>query len=114
MNSTTRTLPLLLLLATVPAVRAQSLCVGDCDGDARVRVHELILGVRIMLGDEKLSECSAVSCDGDPFGPPINCMITAVTNSLDGCDPLAGCGAGCFNDCFSTPENCPCAESRCV
>lgn len=38
---------------------------GDCDGDGRVTVAELVRGVRIALGSELLSACAAFDQDSD-------------------------------------------------
>ncbi|MDX2170235.1 MAG: hypothetical protein SF182_24400 [Deltaproteobacteria bacterium] len=40
-------------------------CPGDCDGDGRVTVSELIQGVNILLGDAELGACVALDRDGD-------------------------------------------------
>lgn len=59
-------------------------CVGDCDGDGRVLVHELIRGVRIALGLSAPSVCSAVDRNGDGE-VTIDELVAAVQNSLYGC-----------------------------
>jgi hypothetical protein len=80
-----RTTVLLLLLAsTAVAAHAQPACVGDCDGDGGVQINELVLAVRVLLGDELLSACPAIDCSED-FGPPINCAVLAVASALEGC-----------------------------
>lgn len=38
---------------------------GDCDGDGRVTIDELVAGVRIALGDAPLATCAAADGDGD-------------------------------------------------
>jgi hypothetical protein len=111
MKSTTRTLllPALLVLAA-PRAHAQPLCVGDCDGDRRVAVNELVTAVRVLLGEAQLSACPASQCErcverhtgagwviGCDFGPQVSCLVVAVNNSLDGCEtpaaPARGSGA---------------------
>ena len=59
-------------------------CTGDCNGDSRVAIDELITAVRIALGDLPASACSAV--DADASGSvAIGELIAAVTRSLTGC-----------------------------
>ena len=55
-------------------------CRGDCDGDGRVAIQELVTGVGIALGQIDSSACSAFSA-----GAPINELVGAVGNALDGC-----------------------------
>jgi len=59
-------------------------CAGDCNGDGRVTVAELIRGVRIALEQSPLVNCP--SFDTNRNGAvTINELITAVRNALDGC-----------------------------
>jgi hypothetical protein len=60
------------------------LCPGDCDGDGRVRIDELLLGVNIGLGNAPVSRCEALDGDGSG-GVTVNELIVAVTAALDGC-----------------------------
>jgi hypothetical protein len=63
---------------------AQPVCVGDCDGNGRVTVNELVLGVQIALGEQPLSRCPSF----DPSGSgkvELNELIRALNNSLSGC-----------------------------
>jgi hypothetical protein len=74
---------IMLSAAPVPPVPT---CVGDCNGDGRVTVGEIIQGVAIDLGQAPISFCPAVNC-APIVGAPINCLIVAVNNSLSGCPP---------------------------
>ncbi len=58
-------------------------CPGDCDGDRKVSIAELVRGVRLALGvaDEA---CTAFDRDGDG-DVAVNELITAVRAALDGC-----------------------------
>jgi hypothetical protein len=53
-----------LFLAVLSAAHAQSLA-GDCDGDGKVVVGELVLGVNIALAAREVGECSALDRDSD-------------------------------------------------
>jgi cysteine-rich repeat protein len=74
----------LLLLASVQPLLAQTLCVGDCDGDGRVAVHELVLGVNIALERADLSACSGFDADGDQR-VMVNELVRGVADALLGC-----------------------------
>src|SRR5262249_45983616 len=54
----------MLSLAATPAARG-ALCQGDCNGDGRVEVHELLRGVSIALGSASYRVCPPVDADGD-------------------------------------------------
>jgi hypothetical protein len=58
--------------------------VGDCDGDRRVTINELISGVAIALG-AGADGCPALDADGDDR-VSIGELIAAVDASLNGCD----------------------------
>ncbi len=65
------------LTATTP-------CVGDCNGDERVAIDELLTGVNIALGRMPVSDCGNL----DPQGAGtvgIAELVTATTYALDGC-----------------------------
>ncbi len=67
------------LAAPTPAL-AGAVCAGDCDGDGRVAIEELITGVNIALGNLDLSVCPAFAPDAS-----IAILVRAVNNALDGC-----------------------------
>lgn len=59
-------------------------CPGDCDGDGRVGITELIVGVRIALGLAGTNDCA--SLDGDGSGTvTIAELVQAVRAALEGC-----------------------------
>ena len=59
-------------------------CVGDCNGDHRVAVNELIQMVNIALGAADVSTCLAgdPNADGDIA---VNEIVAGVNNALNGC-----------------------------
>ncbi len=59
-------------------------CLGDCDGDGFARINELIIGVRIALGNAAIDVCSSFDGDGDGR-VGINELIGGVRSSLQGC-----------------------------
>ena len=59
-------------------------CAGDCDGDARVGIDELVRGVNIALGSFLGGACSAIDLDADEM-VSIAELIRAVNHALDGC-----------------------------
>ena len=59
-------------------------CTGDCDGDGRVRINELVRGVDIALGTAALAECP--SFDRNTNGHlTIDELVAAAGNALNGC-----------------------------
>jgi len=72
---------LLLLGANGNAAAA---CVGDCDGDGRVALHEVILAIGIALGRQTTDECP----DADPAGDGVTMLhevVRVVQSSLADC-----------------------------
>jgi hypothetical protein len=64
--------------------RAAPACAGDCDGNGRVTVDELTVGVRIALALAPVSQCAA--CDGDGDGAVgVEEIVRAVAGALAGC-----------------------------
>ena len=59
-------------------------CTGDCNGDGRVVVSELITGVNIALDNQPVSVCPAFDTDGSG-DVLVNELIGAVTNALGTC-----------------------------
>lgn len=71
-------------LAAVASVRPAYACPGDCNGDGRVSINELILGVNIALGNAPLAQCPAF--DGNASGSvEINELVRGVNAALGGC-----------------------------
>lgn len=63
---------------------AQVPCLGDCNGDGRVAINELIIGVNIALNVSPASACPAFDPDGNG-SVVISDLVTAVNNALNGC-----------------------------
>ena len=59
-------------------------CAGDCDGDRRVGINELLVGVNIITGAAPVSACSVLDVDDNGF-VAINEIVRAVNNALAGC-----------------------------
>ncbi len=79
-----RSIFLSLIAIAVSTNASAQPCAGDCDADGTVGVGELIRGVRISLGEEDLSTCTAMDGDGDG-SVRIGELIAAVRSALDGC-----------------------------
>jgi hypothetical protein len=64
--------------------RASQACVGDCNGDARVSIDELVRGVNISLEAAALELCPAIdnSLDGSAS---VNEVVLSVNRALRGC-----------------------------
>jgi cysteine-rich repeat protein len=75
------------LLSLVPAPAAAQ-CPGDCDGDNRVAINELIVGVNIALGSQPISTCPAFDINGDG-SVSIAELILAVNSALNGCSAMS-------------------------
>jgi len=74
-----------LVLAMLAAAAARAQCAGDCDGDARVGVAELTLGVRMVLeGPAGFACASQYDLDLNGF-VTVGEVIDAVDNGLLGC-----------------------------
>jgi hypothetical protein len=63
---------------------APLVCAGDCNGDARVAVDELVTAVRIALGEAAPERCAAADADGDAV-VAIAELVRGVANALRGC-----------------------------
>lgn len=59
-------------------------CIGDCNGDRRVTIEELVRGVNIALGGVALAQCRAIDAGGDGR-VTIDELIAAVRAALEGC-----------------------------
>lgn len=60
------------------------LCRGDCDGNGRVTVDELLRGVRVALGDGTSAACPGLDRNGDGL-TTIDDLVAAVASALQGC-----------------------------
>lgn len=74
------------VLALLAGSASAQVCVGDCNGDGRVTIDELIRGVTIALGTiiEPPPTCDAMDANHDGV-IVINELILAVNNALRGC-----------------------------
>jgi hypothetical protein len=65
------------------AVIGSVCCVGDCDGNSAVEVHEVIALVNVGLGTAETEECLG----GIPGDATVNIamLVQAVNNALNGC-----------------------------
>jgi cysteine-rich repeat protein len=72
-------------LATIRfAAASPHVCGGDCTGDGKVTIDELVTAVAIALGTKPVTECTAA--DGNSNGRvEINELVGAVNSALSGC-----------------------------
>jgi hypothetical protein len=77
------TLPLLVSLMAGDGALAA--CVGDCNGDERVSVDELIKAVGIALGHDPVDVCPEADPDDDGV-TSLDELISAIHSSLGQCD----------------------------
>ena len=62
-------------------------CLGDCNGDRMVTISEIILGVRIALGDRPIDRCPIF---GDANGDvTMSQLMQGVMNAEIGCEAAA-------------------------
>ena len=74
---------LIMSVATPNPHAVAQTCVGDCNGDGRVDVNELIVGVNIALGAVAITQCA--SLDDGTGTVTVDRLVLAVTNALNGC-----------------------------
>jgi hypothetical protein len=80
-------------LAT-PVIADGLSCFGDCNGDQRVTIDEIIKGINIALGTAALISCPNFQCCPDPCeSEGVDCVIRAINKALYGCEPPQ-CGNG--------------------
>jgi hypothetical protein len=77
---------LTLTLLSGAAVAQDGACASDCDGSGDVAVGELVLAVRIALGDVAVAECAAADFDADGR-VAIDELMRAVNSALGSCAP---------------------------
>jgi hypothetical protein len=70
------------IVARQAAAAPQPQCIGDCDGDRKVAINELVSLVNIALGTGTAAACASGTCDGEV---EISCLVRAVNSALDGC-----------------------------
>jgi hypothetical protein len=76
-------------------VRFARACLGDCDGDGKVELNELITGIAIGLGTGSVNACLNFDLDGDGV-VGIDSLTAGVSNSINGCAPPEALGASRF------------------
>jgi hypothetical protein len=64
-------------------------CPGDCSGNARVDVTELITVVNVALGETAIEHCHRADLDRDG-GIQVDEILQGVNSALDGCNARAG------------------------
>lgn len=72
-------------------------CVGDCDGDNRVSISELVTGVRAVLGGEQSGTCEPFDLNADG-NIRIDELGAGVRNSLFGCSEETFSLCGCVDE----------------
>jgi hypothetical protein len=72
--------------ATPTPTQTPVACVGDCNGDRKVTVDEILSMVNIALGNPAISACMAgdANADGEVT---VSEILAAVNSALDGCPP---------------------------
>jgi len=81
----------MVLALAAASGRAAATCVGDCDGDNRVAINELISGVAVSLGTKPMTACPAFDAD-DNGAVAINEIVAGVAAATSGCIPRGGGG----------------------
>ncbi len=79
-------------------------CPGDCDGDGRVTIAELIRGVNIALGNAPISNCPAFDLNDNGM-VAINELVAAVNATLNGC-PIEPIFPADYRDTYSIVRDC--------
>ncbi len=72
------------VLSMQTALPAAAACTGDCDGDGRVLVNELVSAVAVALGEQLLAACPASDADADG-AVGVAELVAAVGIALGGC-----------------------------
>jgi photosystem II stability/assembly factor-like uncharacterized protein len=63
-------------------------CGGDCNGDDRITIDELVTGVAIALGSRPLDDCPVFDADGDRM-VSIDELTAALAATLESCLPAS-------------------------
>jgi hypothetical protein len=71
-------------LAVVAVTVGGPLCSGDCDGNGRVEIDELVRGVNMSLGIESEDRCPAFDDNGDGV-ISVDELVRGVRSTLKGC-----------------------------
>jgi chitin binding protein len=83
-------------------------CVGDCDRNQSVTIDEVVLGIRILLGEVSLGVCPALDSTNEG-ALTVDELVTAVHNALSGCP---GAGFGVRSSGFGLVPGTPYPEPR--
>lgn len=75
---------LALVSTAQPGTAAAPPCAGDCNGDGRVTISELLTAVRVALGDDPLAHCAAADASGDGR-VNVGDLVRAVSHAASGC-----------------------------
>jgi hypothetical protein len=72
------------LAGLVAAPVAGQRCIGDCNSSGSVTVDELLVGLNIALGSDRIDECAAFedTVDGEVT---VDELVEGVRNALQGC-----------------------------
>lgn len=70
--------------ATVRDGHLEVICTGDCDGNGRVQIFELVFGVNMLLGYEPLAACPILDAD-ESDDVTVSEIVQGVRNALRGC-----------------------------
>jgi len=100
-----------LAAAVVSAAAVE--CVGDCDGDGRLTIDEIVTGVNIALGSLPLDRCPSFDC-ADKSEVTVDCLIKAVIAALNGCAPPATVSSTPAATATVTPTMTPASASHFV
>jgi hypothetical protein len=68
----------------IGAAPAPAACIGDCDGDGRVTIDEVLGGVAIALGNAGTDTCAAFDADHDRT-VEVHEVVAGVGSALGGC-----------------------------
>jgi hypothetical protein len=71
-------------LLAIKLTAGAATCIGDCSGDGRVTVDEIVRGVNIALGTLLVGDCPSLDTDGSGT-VTVDELIRALTNALGGC-----------------------------
>jgi hypothetical protein len=84
-------------------------CTGDCRGDNRVTVDEILTMVNIALGNAEMSECDIGDSNNDGQ-ITVDEILQAVNNALNGC-PLTPAEQGCLTSGGTVTKATCCAST---
>jgi hypothetical protein len=67
----------IIALFSLTRLAGAQACVGDCNGDGRVTIDELLISIQVELGTLPVDAC--------PVCETVNCVVAAIGNALYGC-----------------------------